>query len=138
MKPGRRLSRKNFVFPSEFDHLLHVSGTTSRGAAKLLHRHLRTIEDWRHGKRPVPLWAFRLVYLEMYVHRDDRLDSVRYRTWHDFREFFAPPVNESPFVAAMRPVMGSVGGSGHAVPTRPQAGQAAVPPGAHDRREVEA
>lgn len=94
------LTRNNFVFPSEFDALLYSTGTTTIRAAKLLNRTRRTIHDWRTGNRPVPRWAFQLVYYESLNLPSVQLERLRWRRWVDLRPYFGAPANDSLFLQA--------------------------------------
>lgn len=102
MSRRKYLTRENFVFPSEFDWLLYSTGTTTIRAAKLLNRTRRTVHDWRTGRRPVPRWAFELVY---YVSLDVaplQLERIAWRRWVDLRRYFGAPANEPRFLQANR------------------------------------
>jgi len=134
MRKPRSLSRNSFVFPSEFDWLLYQTGTTNARAARLLCRHVRSIEDWRAGRRPVPRWAFELVRLwSMELPQVVRVKHAHH-AWIDWRIYCGDrAANAARFMQARRPVRRVAGAGGHAVPDRPGAGQAAVPPGEHAR-----
>lgn len=116
MKRRRALSGKNHVFPSEFDWLLYSTGTTTRRAAQLVNRTRRTVHDWRTGRRPVPRWAFRLVYYAALDLPELALERARYRPWMDFRRYFGEPVNEPLFLQAQEPVPGATAVPAHGAP----------------------
>jgi len=100
MKRRRALSGKNHVFPSEFDWLLYSTGTTTARAALLLNRTRRTVRDWRTGCRPVPRWAFQLVYYAALDLPELVFDRCRYRPWIDLRRHFGEPANDPLFLEA--------------------------------------
>jgi len=116
MRRRRALSGKNHVFPSEFDWLLYSTGTTTTRAALLLNRTRRTVHDWRIGRRPVPRWAFQLVYYAALDLPELVLDRCRYRPWIDLRRHFGEPANDPLFLQASGPVAGAAVVPTHAVP----------------------
>lgn len=73
MTRRQRYTRKNFVYPSAFDHLLSMTGTPTWRAAAMLGRTTRTVTDWRNGRRPVPRWAFELIEFQVW----QRVDTFR-------------------------------------------------------------
>lgn len=102
MSRRKYLTRENFVFPSEFDWLLYSTGTTTIRAAKLLNRTRRTVHDWRTGRRPVPRWAFQLVYYASLDVAPLQLERIAWRRWIDLRRYFRAPANEPRFLQANR------------------------------------
>lgn len=108
----RGLSRNYFVWPSEFDALLHQTGTPTRAAARILGRTVRTVSDWRMGNRPVPRWAFLLLQFIVWDRRDQwepqtPFDAHRFGT--DWRHRFVPkPINEPEFGPWTRAAQGLV------------------------------
>ena len=110
------LSGKNHVFPSEFDWLLYSTGTTTRRAAVLVNRTRRTVHDWRTGRRPVPRWAFQLVYYSSLDLPELVLERARYRSWVDLRRYFGEPANDPLFLQAPVPVPAAPVVPAHAAP----------------------
>lgn len=131
MKRRRALTGNNFVFPSEFDWLLFSTGTTTKRAARMLGRTARTIHDWRTGRRPVPRWAFQLVYYASLDLPELVLEKVRYRPFVDLRRYFPEPANAERFLQAPEVAQAVTGVPGHAVPTPVQPGRPVVPAGGH-------
>lgn len=133
MSRRRARSGNNFVFPSEFDWLLFSTGTTTRRAAKLLGRTTRTVRDWRSGRRPVPRWAFQLVYYAALDVPELQLERARFRGWVDLRRWFPEPANADQFLQAQEPSPAAAQVPGHAVPNPAQPGRPVVPAGGHGR-----
>ncbi len=127
------LSGKDFAFPSAFDSLLWRTGTSTKRAAELLRRDVRTVRDWRKGNRRVPIWAFQVVYFTCLDVDEYWLLRIRYRSWVDLRPYFGAPVNEARFLLASGPGGESSGGRGHAVPNPAEPGRTVGPAGAHGR-----
>lgn len=109
MSRRKYLTRENFVFPSAFDALLYETGTTTIRAAKLLNRTRRTVHDWRTGHRPVPRWAFQLVYYAALDLPPLHLERLKWRRWVDLRPYFGAPVNDELFLQASSPGMSPTG-----------------------------
>lgn len=133
MRRRYRVTRNNFVFPSAFDLLCWRTGTNNRRAARLLCRTERTIADWRAGNRPVPRWAFDLVYYAAFELPELRLEKLRYRGWADLRPFYGAPANADPFLPAQGLSQAATGAPDHAVPNPAQPGRTVGPSGAHGR-----
>lgn len=60
----RKMSRKNFCFPSEFEKACEISGFSLTSIAAICCRDMRTIKNWLSGRQPCPAWALRIVTLE--------------------------------------------------------------------------
>lgn len=116
MRRRYRVTRNNFVFPSAFDLLCWRTGTNNARAARLLCRTERTIADWRAGHRPVPRWAFDLVYYASFELPEVLLAKVRYRGWADLRPFYGVPANGPLFLPAVQPMASATGVPSHAAP----------------------
>lgn len=126
------LSGKDFAFASEFDSLLWRTGTSLKAAAQVLRRDVRTVRDWRTGKRPCPRWAFQLLYFTRWRTAESWLGRVRHLAWVDLREFTpGEPLNDPVFLEAMRSADGTGGAGAHAVPNPVQPGRTVGPSGAH-------
>jgi len=126
------LSRKDFAFASEFDALLWRTGTNNARAADVLRRDVRTVRDWRTGKRPCPRWAFQLIYFTKWESTSTWLIRCRYLAWVDLRDFIrGEPANDPEFMQANRPAHAAGGDRTHAVPNPVQPGRTVGPSGAH-------
>lgn len=123
MRRRRVLSGKNHVFPSEFDWLLYSTGTTTRRAAALLNRTRRTVHDWRTGRRPVPRWAFQLVYYTALDLPEVMVERARHRAWVDFRRCFGEPANDPVFLQAQEPRPGAAVLPAHGAPCPERVGR---------------
>lgn len=102
----RPRSGKNFVWPSELDHMLWRTGTRTAAAARIVGRTERTVRDWRSGRRPVPRWAFELLRFVIW----ERVDTFRVHAavWArptdiDLRPCFAQPSANDPPRHRLRP-----------------------------------
>lgn len=132
MSRRKYLSRENFVFPSEFDGLLYSTGTTTARAAKLLNRTRRTVHDWRTGRRPVPKWAFQLVYYASLDLPALQLERIKWRRWVDLRPYFGAPANDGRFLQAnQQPAPASAPVPPDAVPKPDAVGSAGRPGRGH-------
>jgi hypothetical protein len=69
---GRFRTSTTHVFSAAFDQLIVTSGIPVERICKLFNRDIRTVQDWRTGKRPCPKPFFELLRLVI----DDRD-----RTW---------------------------------------------------------
>ena len=133
MKRRRGLTRNSFVFPSAFDLLCWRTGTNNKRAAKLLCRTERTVADWRAGHRPVPRWAFDLVYYASFEGPEVLLWKLRHRDWADLRAFYREPANADLLLPAPGPAQAADGSTGPAVPNPAQPGRTVGPSGAQGR-----
>lgn len=83
MNAKRFLSRNYFVHPAEFDALLDSIGIGTKAASRILCRTVRTVTDWRSGKRPVPRWAFELLRLRELERYEAWRVALHFSTYHD-------------------------------------------------------